>query len=877
MLEMRVSLAKQDVPVSLIHFLEKTERDTTINFFYLPSWIEYISIPDAYDQVPLRVVLDEVLQGSDVTYSAINNHSIVFVMNPKHVISRAELLDKAMAEKKSISRMIIGNPADYRPNLQFLVKGILREQDKSLTIRNATVALLDSETGTTTNELGYYEIKLPAGEHLLSFRHANYSEKIIDLRLYANGRLDLEMEETAILLDEVVIADRAIEERTTGLTTLKLADIKRSPTFLGEVDIVKQIQSQPGVTTVGEVAAGFNVRGGGVDQNLVLYDGLPIFNTSHALGFFSAFNADIINGVSFYKGGIPAEFGGRSSSVLNISSREGSYEKWSGAGGIGMISSQFNMNGPIKKDTTSLMVSFRTTYSDWLLRAVESNYGNIKNSSITFYDGTIKLAHRLNSKTKLTLSAYSSRDNMKLVTDTAFQWSNLSASLRIDREATKNLFYSATVGFGSYSYLLREERPANAFDLQYQILYPTLKVDFNYTRKRPAAFGMIITYYTFSPGSITPTSAESNIKPQNIQEERSIESALYYSTSFRFGQRFFLDAGIRYALYARIGTGTVYQYDPSQPLEPKNIIDSTQYSSGQVMKFYQGPEPRLLLRYSLDAFSSLKFGYNRMHQFVHLVTNTASITPVDIWQSGNTFFKPQVADQVSIGYYRSMNNNMFEVTADLYYKQIQNILDFKDGSQLILNDKLETALLQGTAQAYGVELGLNKLRGRLQGSINYTYARSLRVVNGAYESEKINQGKVYPSNYDQPNIVNVNWRYAISRRHFFTGNFTYHTGRPISLPQSVYYADRMAVSDFPERNTFRLPDYHRLDLAFVIEGNHRRRKLWDGTWTVSVYNVYSRQNAYSVYFQENKNGMLQPYVLSIVASAIPTISYSFKF
>lgn len=874
---MPVSLGKQDLPIPLVHLLERIEKDTAVNFFYLPSWIEYMNIQDTYDRVPLATILDDVLKGSDVSYAAINNFSIVFMMNPKHVISRTALLDKAIAEKKTVNRMVIGNPSDYRPNVQFVVKGTLREQDRSLAIRNATVALMDSEIGTTTNEQGNYEIRLPAGEHLLSFRHTNYSEKIIDLRLYANGRLDIELEETAVLLDEVIIADKAIEERTTGLTTLKLSDIKRSPTFLGEVDIVKQIQSQPGVTTVGEVAAGFNVRGGGVDQNLVLYDGLPVFNTSHALGFFSAFNADVINSVSFYKGGIPAEFGGRSSSVLNISSREGSYEKWSGSGSLGVVSSQFNMNGPIKKDTTSLMVSLRTTYSDWLMRAVASKYGNLKNSSVAFYDGTIKLAHKLNSKTKLTFSAYSSRDQMKLVTDTLFQWSNLSASVRIDREAGKNLFYSVTLGYGNYNYLLREERPANAFDLRYQIVYPTLKIDFNYTKRRPTAFGFMATYYTFSPGTINPTTAESNIKYQDMRDERSIESALYYSTSFRFGERFFLDAGIRYALYARIGSGTVYQYDPNQPLEARNVIDSTQYSNGQLMKFYQGPEPRLLLRYSLDPFSSLKFGYNRMHQFVHLITNTAAITPVDIWQSSNTFFKPQVADQVSLGYYRSLNSNMYEINTDLYYKRIENILDFKDGAQLILNDKLETALLPGTATTYGFELAFTKLRGRLQGSINYTYARSLRVVDGAFASEKINQGKVYPSNYDQPNIVNFNWRYAISRRYFFTGNFTYHTGRPISLPQSVYYSDHMAVSDFPERNTFRLPDYHRLDLAFVIEGNHRRKKLWDGTWTLSVYNVYGRQNAYSVYFKQDQYGVLQPYILSIVASAIPTVSYSFKF
>lgn len=874
---MPVSVGKQEVPQSLVHFLEKIEKDTTVNFFFLPSWIDYINVVNAYDQVPLAIILDEVLKGSDVSYGAINSLSIVFVVNPTRVISRVALLDKAIAEKKTIHRVVIGNTTDYRPNVLFLVKGVVKEQDKLLVIKNATIALLDSDVGTTSNDLGYYEIKLPAGEHLLSFRHANYSEQIIDLRLYSNGRLDVGLEETAILLDEVIIVDRALEERSTGLTSLKMADIKRSPTFLGEVDIVKQIQAQPGVTTVGEVAAGFNVRGGGVDQNLVLYDGLPIFNTSHALGFFSAFNADVVNSISFYKGGIPAEFGGRSSSVLNISSKEGSYEKWSGSGGIGLISSQFNMNGPIKKDTTTIMASFRTTYSNWLLNSIQSNYSNIQNSSIAFYDGTFKLAHKLSAKTKLTFSAYSSRDQMKLVTDTLFQWSNLSASIRLDRETSKNLFYSVTLGFGNYNYLLREERPAHAFDLRYQITYPTLKIDFNYAKHRPTAFGLMSTYYTFSPGTIEPTSFESNVKYQDIRKERSIESALYYSESFKWGERFFLETGLRYAFFARIGRGTVYKYDANKPLETRNIIDSTQYSNGQVLKFYHGPEPRLSFRYALDQNSSLKLSYNRMHQFVHLVTNTAAITPVDVWQSSNTFFKPQVADQVSIGYFRSINTNTYELNADLYYKRIENILDFKDGAQLILNDKPETALLKGIANSYGLEFSITKLRGRMQGTLNYTYSRSLRIVNGSYDIEKINQGKVYPSNYDQPNIVNFNWRYAISRRHFFTGNFTYHTGRPISLPQSVYYVDRLAVSDFPERNTFRLPDYHRLDLAFIIEGNHKRKKLWDGTWAISVYNVYGRQNAYSVFFKENKNGALTPYVLSIVGSAIPTLSYSFKF
>jgi hypothetical protein len=872
-----VTLAPSEVPVSFVRFIKKVEQETGVRFFYETSWIEYLIINRAYAQLPLSKVLDQVLQGSDITYAPLSDYGIILIKDPTKEIERQRLLTKAVAEQKKIEQLLIGNPADYHPDKKLTLRGVVTDEKSSMPVKNATVTLLDTDKGTTTNDQGSYEFTLSPGSHLISFRHANYSEKIVDLQIFANGQLNMIMEEVPILLEEVVVTDQAIVSQSIGQATLRVSEMKRAPVFLGEVDVVKQVQTQAGVTTVGELAAGFNVRGGGTDQNLVLYDGLPIFNTSHALGFFSAFNADALSQVSFYKGGIPAEFGGRASSVLNVTSKEGDYTRWTGSGGIGFISTFLTLGGPIKKDTTSVIASVRATYSDWMLDMINSDYASLQNSSVKFYDGSFKLAHKFSTKSKIIFSGYASSDQLQLTNDTLFQWNNFAASVRLDKTVNDKLFYSITLGAGQYNYTLREPDTREAFNLTYGVFYPTLKADFNYNANNPIAFGLQATYYNFKPGTLKPTTDESVTTAVSIADENAVEAGLYFSESFKLGNRTNIEAGIRYALYARLGPGTVYHYQAGKSLEPQNITDSTVYSTGSVMKFYHGPEPRLAVRYSLNQVSSVKLGYNRLYQFIHLISNTAAITPVDVWQSSNNFFRPQLADQVSAGYFRNLKENTFEVYGELFYKHVANILDFKDGASLILNDKLETALLPGTAKSYGVELSATKNKGRLQAAVNYTFSRSFRQVNGAYDIEKINNGKFFPANFDQPHVVNLTWRYGISRRHFFSGNFTYHTGRPISLPAHIYYVDGIGISDFPERNTYRLPDYHRLDIAFIIEGNHKRKKLWDGTWVISAYNLYARKNAYSVFFQEDQWGILKPYQLSVVGSIIPTINYTFKF
>jgi hypothetical protein len=867
---------KEDKPA--IAFFEELEKTSRVRFYFLEDWIRFSTVYSKDDGKKLKDVLDALMIESDLKYSLLFDYAIIFTRDPSIAIQRENLLYRAAASRKDIQTVTLGSrEKDYRPGKRIIVSGKIKSEVNDEVIGNSIVYVNNLNLTFNSDATGNYSLNLPAGEHVITFQSQNFSDKVIDLRAYANGKLDIILEEAPTILQEVEVSDQAIVTGRAGQSSLLIKNLKRGPTFLGESDVIKNLQIQPGVTSVGEVSAGFNVRGGGTDQNLVLYDGIPIFNTSHALGFFSGFNPEAIGNVTFYRGGIPAEFGSRVSSVLNITSREGDYKKWSASGGIGIISSNVTVGGPIKRDTTSVIASFRSSYSNWLLRKVKSNYADIGESSLAFMDGSLKLAHKLNSRTKIQLSGYASQDEFSLANDTLYQWQNLSGSLRIDHTHSERLFSTVTLGFGRYGYNFRDDDPENAFKMQYGITYPSLNIDLNRNGDHSLSFGVHNTFYNFKPGLIKPTSSESTQGEIKMRDENSLETALYISDGFYWKENLYAEFGLRYSLYNRLGAGTVYNYTPGSAIEPRNTMDSTNYGAGEIMKTYHGPEPRVSLRYTLTPTASVKLGYNRIYQYMHLITNTAAITPVDIWQSSNTYFKPQIADQISLGYYRTFHDNMFEGFVEAYYKNIQNVLDFKDGASLIMNRKIETALLPGKAIAYGVEVSGSKVKGRLQGMVNYTYSRSLRKVDGLRENEKINSGEYYASNSDQPHVTNLNFRYGVSRRHFFSGNFTYHTGRPMSAPRDGYIIDNNVISDFSERNKFRIPDYHRLDLAFIIEGNHKRKKLWDGTWTISFYNIYARKNAYSVFYDEDPvTKKLEPYKLTVIGTVIPSLSYGFK-
>ncbi|MFZ2907509.1 MAG: TonB-dependent receptor [Cyclobacteriaceae bacterium] len=868
-------LIEEDKP--LTDFLSEIEQQSAFRFFYIESWLETYQVSEVLSGKSLQDILQTTLNGSEIGVIFLYDYAVIFLNDPQQELARDAIIESATSTGTKVDMISLGSRGKYTYGNQLNLKGIITNKNSQTPLPGVTVYVHGLNKSTQSDANGQYHLVMPGGEYIVSFRFLNYEERLLNLEFYEDGVVNFELEEVVTTLEEVVISDHSIVERRVGQSSIKMTELNRSPAFLGEVDVIKSLQIKTGVTTVSEASSGFNVRGGGVDQNLVLYDGVPVFNTSHALGFFTAFNSDAIRESSFYKGGIPAEYGGRVSSVLNIASKEGSFQKWGGDFGIGMVSSHLMVGGPLKKDSSSLILSARSTYSDWLLDVLQKKHDGIEESSVFFYDGTIKYAEKLENGDKLTLSLYNSRDRFRLASDTINQWQTFTIAARYDGDFGRDYHYRLGLYVGRYSYQVSEMEENTAFDLSYSIFYPSLKLDFNKGGKHEQSFGFHSTFYNFRPGDLKPTSPQSNSKSITMAEERSMESAIYFSDAFLLGNRLNIELGLRLSMFNRIGPGLVYEYQAHSPLEPKNVVDSVDFDSGEVMKTFIGPEPRISVRYPLGQHASLKLGFNRVYQYVHLISNTATTTPVDIWQSSNTYFEPQIADQISLGYFRSSKTDSWQSFIEVYYKDTKNILDFKEGANLILNPKLETALMQGRGKSFGVEFSLSKTKGRFETEINYTFSRSQRKINGNFESEKINNGNWYSSNYDQPHIINLSWRYSLTRKIFFSGIFTYHTGRPISMPISAYEINGVPIIDFSNRNNYRLPDYHRLDLALVIEGSNKKNRKINGRWTISIYNVYGRKNPYSAFFTYNVAGAVKPNQISLIGVPVPAITYGFKF
>ncbi len=864
----------------LTQFLEEFERKHTVQFYFLADWFAPYTIDGDYKGQTLTEMLTDILRDSDISFVSIHSHAIAFIKDPSFEMNRRAALDVASRRRTQVEQRTIGNPDLYRPGKLVTLRGRITHDETKAPISGATVAP-NANQGTTTNADGRFELKLPSGEHVLSIGFVTFKERVIDLTLYEGGDLNLSLQEAPVLLEEVVISSQPINELTNsraGQLQLAVGAMKKQPALLGEADLIRQLQTLPGVNTVGEAAAGFNVRGGSVDQNLVLYDGMPLFNTSHSLGFFSAFYSEAIREMTFYRGGIPAEYGGRVSSVLDIRSKSGDLEKWRVNGGIGLISANLMVRGPLVKDKTTMAASVRGTYADWFIKTLSNSYSDLRDSQISFYDGDLRIDHIINERSRLSFSYYRSYDKLRVRGDTTFSWSNQLASLRLDQIFSNRLSASFMVGFGKYQYSVTNEIPDQAFDLTYSITYPSLKFDFLYaTGNHRIGFGLQSMYYAFNPGTLTPTSEKSSIRAVTMESQQALESGIYLSDSYTLNSRFLIDVGLRVSSFVSLGPATVNVYQPANPVIRTNLVDSVKYASGDPVTTFFGLEPRAAIRYSLDDKSALKLSYHRIYQYLHLISNTTAVTPVDVWQPSNSFFKPQVADQISFGYFRDFKEKKYESFAEVFYKELDNVLDFKDGAKLILNKTLEADLLQGKGVAYGIETYVAKNQGRLTWALSYTYSRSFRTIMGPTPEESINGGVRFPSSYDQPHILNASWNYRFSKRFSFTGNFTYRTGRPVTVPVFGFNIDGYTTAYFSGRNQYRIPDYHRLDVAFVIEGNHKLKKPWSGSWIISFLNVYGRHNPYSYFFSSDTQGRINTYQLSILGSVIPSVTYSFKF
>ena len=872
MLELRLTGSEQDK--KLIQFLQEFERTEKVQFFFLEEWLAPYTIEGSYQGQTLGDMLTDILRESDLSVIVVHDRALAFVKDPTVEINRREAIQVATRREQSIEKASVGNPDLFRPGKLVTLRGRISHEEDNTPITGATV-VPNAHRGTTTDRDGRYELRLPSGRHVLSVNFIGFRERIIDLTVYDGGDLNLKLQEAPTLLEEIVISSQPINELTVsrpGQLQLSVGAMKKQPALMGEADLVRQLQSLPGVNTVGEAAAGFNVRGGSIDQNLVLYDGLPLFNTSHALGFFSAFNSEAVQEMSFYRGGIPAEYGGRVSSVLDIRSKSGDMEKWRVNGGIGLVSANVMVRGPIRKNKTTIAVGGRGTYANWYLDLLKNTYKDLSNSQVGFYDAEVRLDHMISDKSRLSFSYYRSFDKLRVRGDTSFQWVNQLASLRLDQIFSPRFNGSFQLGMGDYNYTVTDQIPAHGFDLTYKITYPSLKMDFSYTMgKHRLGFGIQSMYYAFQPGKLMPTSDISSVRTITMDSQQALESGVYASDSYPITEKLNLDLGLRFSSFLNLGPSTVNVYNPSSPILKNNLVDSIKYRSGQLVNSYNGLEPRAAIRYSLTNESSLKLSYHHIYQYLHLISNTAAVTPVDIWQPSNMFFKPQVSDQISFGYFRDFKQKMYQAYAEVFYKEMNNVLDFKDGAQLILNKQLEADLIQGKGLAYGIETYISKSQGRLTWALSYTYSRSLRTIPG------INNGVQYPSNFDQPHMVNLAWNYRFSKRWSFTGNFAYRTGRPVTVPSYGFTVDGYGVASFSGRNQYRIPDYHRLDIAFVIEGSHKIKKPWTGSWIISFLNVYAHRNAYSYFFASDTPGQIKTYQLSILGTVVPSVTYNFKF
>jgi len=759
------------------------------------------------------------------------------------------------------------------------LSGYIKDIKSGESVVGATIFVADTKTGVATDQFGYYTIKLPKGRQTLIIHGIGMRDSRRQIILYTDGRLNIEMQEQVYSLKEVKIsADKVANVRSTemGVNHLDIRSIKQVPAIFGEPDILRVVLTLPGVQSVGEATTGFNVRGGSADQNLILLNDATIYNPSHFFGFFSAFDPDMVKDVELYKSSIPEKYGGRLSSVLDVTDREGNKKIITGSAGIGLLTSRFNIEGPIVKDKTSFILGARTSYSNWLLSLLPEAY---KHSSASFYDLNLGISHQIDEKNNIYITGYMSHDAFRLNSDTTYSYGNKNANIKWKHNFNDKLFGVLLVGYDRYDYQVSSDAiPINGYNLNYNINQSNLKADFTYylNRKNTVDFGFSSIYYKLNPGNFEPYNNASLIVPDVVPAEQALESALYFGDKYDVTPDLTIDLGMRFSLYDYLGPQTVDNYAPNLPKEPGNVVDSTTYKKGQVINSYHYPEIRASVRYNLNDDMSLKASYNTMAQYIHLLSNSTAISPTDVYKLSDPNIKPQHGDQVSLGLYKNAQANTIETSVEVYYKRIRNYLDYKSGATLLLNDHIEQDVINTQGKAYGIEFLIKKTEGKLNGWMSYTYSRTFLRQDDPNAGELINNGDYYPANYDKPNDFNFTGNYRFTHRYSISLNVVYSTGRPITLPVAQYEyggAERVLYTD---RNAYRIPDYFRSDFSINIEGNHKVHQRFHNSWSVGVYNLTGRANAYSTYFSD-QGGIISGYQLSIFAKPIPFINYNIRF
>ena len=887
--------------IKLGQFIREVESSSGYHFYYDSLQIDSIQVNLTVKDQPLDKVMEKALANTGFNFS-IDQYNNVFLI--RDIIIKTDLPAGFFGTKTTVDSIInpvadlesargsnvisaslenklyeIGTKNNNMTGNSTLA-GYVRDDKTNEPLPGVSVYLEDnSAIGTTTDQYGYFSLSLSKGVHILNIQSIGRRDARRHIAIYSDGKMDIYLHEQIISLREVVFSSSKtnnVRSVQLGAEKLNIATIKKIPTVFGEADVLRAILVLPGVKTVGEASTGFNVRGGATDQNLILFNGTTIYNPSHFFGFFSAFNPEVIKDVQLFKSSIPAKYGGRLSSVLDITAKEGNKKKFAGSAGIGPVTSRLNIEGPLSKDSSSSFVlGGRATYANWLLNLLPKDY---ENSKASFYDVSLLTTHELNKKNSLYLTAYLSKDKFNLNNDTTYQYSNQNLSLQWKHIFNNKLNSLVTGGYDFYKYNINSDaNKINAYDLEFNIRQLNVKSDFTYylNARHTIQFGLSAIHYKLNPGSYRPVGSESLVKADIIPPEQGLESAIYIGDSYKISRDLSMDYAFRYSFYQYLGPHTVSYYAEGLPKSESSRTGTKEYEKG-VIKNYSGPEYRFALRYAFTPNFSVKAGFNSLRQYIHMLSNTTAIAPTDIWKLSDPNIQPQQGNQVSLGLYKNFKSNTIETSVEVYYKEMKHYLDYKSGAVLVLNHNIETDVINTKGKAYGLELLLKKTAGKLNGWIAYTYSRTLLKMDDSLAGEVINGGEYYPSNYDKPHDINIVGNLKISHRFSISSNIVYSTGRPLTLPVGRYFyagSQRVLYSD---RNADRIPNTFRIDLSMNIEGNHKVQQKTHNSWTVGVYNLTGRDNPYSVYFI-SENGQIKGYQLSIFGSVIPYVNFNIRF
>lgn len=872
--------------IELIDFLTEIENQTSLKVFYKAEWLKDKRIRASYHQVPVIKILESALPPLDMEYRLIDGRLLIILPENEVKVVMMQLA-QIRAQELDGNTIIIGNIGQAGKKPLATLTGKVFAGNTGESIPGATIQVDNTSYATASDINGSFNISMKPGLYKLIINSIAYEQAIYTINLLSDGAYDFEVFEQVHRLNEVNVyaerGDRNVTRNQMSLIELDHKNIRLMTAVAGEKDILKGLTRMPGVQSAGEFGSGINVRGGGEDQNLYLIDDAPVFNTAHVFGLLSVLNPDAVKSATLYKGHIPVEYGERVSSVMDIKLAQNHVDKTNVVGGVGLYSSRLMVKVPVIKDKVSVQIGGRSSYSDWLLQKLPDY--NLRNSSAGFYDLNATVTGDF-KKDKFSLTLYSSRDKFRYINDFAYRYGNNLGSFSWTHILSPSLTSKLTVVASNYGVekdetSLTYEQSTTSSD----ITYTKAKTDFTYTgiSHHTFRFGLQGIRYDINPGKLWPLNDSSLVIPNKLEKEKGVELAVYLSDTYEITNNLTLQAGIRATMFYNIGPKTISVYEPSAPFTDASAIDFKSFGNNEIVKSHLALEPRASLKYLISEKNSVKMSYNRNVQNAFLVASSTVPTPDNIWKLSDKYFEPMIADQIAIGYYHNLFNNLLEFSTEVYYKQLKNIPDYRDDATITMNPYLERDLTRAKGTNYGVEVMIKKNVGRLEGLIGYTYSRSFRQTNTQHKEGMINNNNKYRSPYDKPHDLNIEAIYNVNRRLRFSGNFSLASGRPVTLPEYKYNTGRDWVVVYSDRNEYRLPTYHRLDLSVSLDESLRIKKKWKGSWTFTLMNVYARKNPYSVFYSKHdakEMGYAQVYTLQklyFIGKPLPTLTYNFIF